>query len=84
MERKPVIELQNGRVIEFDKNNLVHATAAALGKANVRMAQVSRIIESWYAGPHHLGDKECDAPQGCFRLFLSLVTAKMRTVNRMG
>lgn len=68
MERKPVIELQNGRVIEFDKNNLVHATAAALGKANVRMAQVSRIIESWYAGPHHLGDKECDAPQGLFPL----------------
>ncbi|EKO3566629.1 portal protein [Vibrio metschnikovii] len=66
MERKPVIELQNGRVIEFDKNNLIHATAAAMGKANVRMAQVSRIIESWYAGPHHLGDKDCDAPQGLF------------------
>ncbi|EKO3628997.1 portal protein [Vibrio metschnikovii] len=66
MERKPVIELQNGRVIEFDKNNLLHATAAAMGKANVRMAQVSRIIESWYAGPHHLGDKDCDAPQGLF------------------
>ncbi|EKO3658717.1 portal protein [Vibrio metschnikovii] len=68
MERKPVIELQNGRVIEFDKNNLLHATAAAMGKANVRMAQVSRIIESWYAGPHHLGDKDCDAPQGLFPL----------------
>ncbi|WP_217541613.1 portal protein [Vibrio metschnikovii] len=66
MGRKPVIELQNGRVIEFDKNNLIHATAAAMGKANVRMAQVSRIIESWYAGPHHLGDKDCDAPQGLF------------------
>ncbi|WP_217517231.1 portal protein [Vibrio metschnikovii] len=66
MERKAVIELQNGRVIEFDKNNLIHATAAAMGKANVRMAQVSRIIESWYAGPHHLGDKDCDAPQGLF------------------
>lgn len=66
MERKPVIELQNGRVIEFDKNNLIHATAAAMGKANVRMAQVSQIIESWYAGPHHLGDKDCDAPQGLF------------------
>ncbi|PXA72886.1 portal protein [Vibrio sp. 11986-1-5] len=66
MERKAVIELQNGRVIEFDKNNLLHATAAAMGKANVRMAQVSRIIESWYAGPHHLGDKDCDAPQGLF------------------
>ncbi|WP_187984693.1 portal protein [Vibrio metschnikovii] len=68
MERKPVIELQNGRVIEFDKNNLLHATAAAMGKANVRTAQVSRIIESWYAGPHHLGDKDCDAPQGLFPL----------------
>lgn len=66
IERKPVIELSDGRIIEYQKDNLAHATAVGMGKVQIQMAQTSTIIESWYAGPHHLGDKACDAPHGMF------------------
>ena len=66
IERKPVIELSDGRIIEYQKDNLAHATAVGMGKVQIQMAQTSTIIESWYAGPHHLGDKVCDAPHGMF------------------
>ncbi|MCD9504531.1 portal protein [Photobacterium phosphoreum] len=66
IERKPVIELSNGRIIEYQKDNIAHATAVGMGKVQIQMAQTSTIIESWYAGPHHLGDKVCDAPHGMF------------------
>lgn len=66
IERKPVIELSDGRIIEYQANNIAHATAVGMGKVQIQMAQTSTIIESWYAGPHHLGDKLCDAPQGTF------------------
>ena len=32
------------------------------------MQLVSFIRESWWAGPYHLGDRPCDAPQGMFPL----------------
>ncbi|MGF1727064.1 portal protein [Photobacterium nomapromontoriensis] len=67
-ERKPVIELSDGRVIEYLPNNLAHATAVGMGKVQMRLAQISRITETWYAGPHHLGDRACSAPQGMFPL----------------
>lgn len=66
IERKPVIELSDGRIIEYQKDNITHATAVGMGKVQIQMAQTSTIIESWYAGPHHLGDKVCDAPHGMF------------------
>lgn len=66
IERKPVIELSDGRIIEYQKDNIAHATAVGMGKVQIQMAQTSTIIESWYAGPHHLGDKVCDAPHGMF------------------
>lgn len=64
----PVIELQSGRVIEFDKNNIAHQVALSVGKVEVRMARVSRIRESWFVGPHFLLDRDCTAPQGMFPL----------------
>ncbi|PSV11662.1 portal protein [Photobacterium kishitanii] len=67
-ERKPVIELSDGRVIEYQSSNIAHTTAVGMGKVQLRMAQINRISESWYAGPHHLGDKECSAPQGMWPL----------------
>lgn len=66
IERKPIIRLSNGRVIEYDKNNTMHATAVGMGKVQVEMTQVSRIIETWFAGPHKLGERDCDAPNGMF------------------
>ncbi len=66
MERKPVIKLSSGRVIEYDGNNIMHATAVGMGRAKLVQAQVSRIMESWYAGPYHLGDRQCSAPHGMF------------------
>ncbi|EOW9224958.1 portal protein, partial [Vibrio cholerae] len=66
IERKPVLETPDGRVIEFDDKNLTHAMAVAMGRATVRQAQVSRIKEEWYAGIYHLLSRDCDAPGGMF------------------
>ncbi|EMY2482590.1 portal protein [Escherichia coli] len=67
-ERLPVIELSNGRVVAFDKNNLMHAVAVASGRGQVRVGRVSRIREAWFVGPHFIVDRPCSAPQGMFPL----------------
>ncbi|WP_282476632.1 portal protein [Vibrio sp. ABG19] len=66
IERKPVVETPDGRVVEFDKNDLIQAMAIAMGRATVRQAQVSRIKEEWYAGMYHIMSRDCDAPMGMF------------------
>lgn len=66
IERKTVIRLSDGRVIEYRPDNLMHTTAVAMGKATLDVGQVSRIIETWFAGPHKLGSRECQAPNGMF------------------
>ncbi len=67
-QRIPMLELPSGRWVEFDKNNLVQATAVAIGRVQVQMKLVSFIRESWWAGPYELGDRPCEAPQGMFPL----------------
>ncbi|EPD2728547.1 portal protein [Escherichia coli] len=67
-KRLPVIELSNGRVVAFDKNNLMHAVAVASGRVQVRVGRVSRIREAWFVGPHFIVDRPCSAPQGMFPL----------------
>ncbi|EOD0462472.1 portal protein, partial [Escherichia coli] len=67
-ERLPVLELSNGRVVAFDKNNLMHAVAVASGRVQVRVGRVSRIREAWFVGPHFIVDRPCSAPQGMFPL----------------
>ncbi|ANP19087.1 portal protein [Escherichia coli] len=67
-ERQPVIGLNNGRVVAFDKNNLMHAVAVASGRVQVRVGRVSRIREAWFVGPHFIVDRSCSAPQGMFPL----------------
>lgn len=67
-ERLPVIGLNNGRVMAFDKNNLMHAVAVASGRVQVRLGRVSRIREVWFVGPHFIVDRPCSAPQGMFPL----------------
>ncbi|WP_173636211.1 portal protein [Paramixta manurensis] len=66
--RIPVMYLQNGRAIQYNKNNIMHATAVAMGRVRVEMARVSRVREAWFIGPHALVDRPCSAPQGMFPL----------------
>jgi len=67
-ERIPMLALPTGKMVEYDKNNIAHAVAVASGRVKVEMRLVSFIRESWWAGPYHLGDRLCDAPQGMFPL----------------
>ncbi|HBA6777686.1 portal protein [Escherichia coli] len=67
-ERLPVIELNNGRVVAFDKNNLMHAVAVASGRVQVSVGRISRVREAWFVGPHFIVDRSCSAPQGMFPL----------------
>lgn len=67
-ERIPMLALPTGKMVEYDKNNIAHAVAVASGRGKVEMRLVSFIRESWWAGPYHLGDRPCDAPQGMFPL----------------
>lgn len=67
-ERIPMMELPTGKFIEYDKDNLAHAVAVGSGRVKVSMQLVSFIREAWFAGPYHLGDRPCDAPQGMFPL----------------
>lgn len=67
-ERIPMLALPTGKMVEYDKNNVAHAVAVASGRVKVEMRLVSFIRESWWAGPYHLGDRPCTAPQGVFPL----------------
>ncbi|WP_145500051.1 portal protein [Yersinia bercovieri] len=67
-QRLPILQLSNGRVVEYDKNNVMHAVAVATDRVQVTMARVSRIRESWFIGPHAIIDRPCTAPQGMFPL----------------
>lgn len=67
-QQMPVMELSNGRVIQYDKNNVMHGVAVATGRVNVTVARVSRIREAWFVGPHAITDRPCKAPQGMFPL----------------
>lgn len=67
-QRLPILQLSNGRVVEYDKNNVMHAVAVATDRVPVTMARVSRIRESWFVGPHFIIDRPCTAPQGMFPL----------------
>lgn len=84
VEKVPVIVLPDDRVIEFDKNNPAHVAAVAVGRVNVVMTNTSSIVESWYAGPHHLGDKKCDSPDGLFPLVPFIAYRKDKTGEPYG
>ncbi|MGL4486148.1 MAG: portal protein [Yersinia sp. (in: enterobacteria)] len=67
-QRLPILRLSNGRMVEYDKNNVMHAMVVATDRVPVTMARVSRIRESWFVGPHFIIDRPCTAPQGMFPL----------------
>lgn len=54
--RVPVIKAPNGRVVEYDENNMAHAVAVASGTVTVKMAVVARVRRSYWLGPHRLHD----------------------------
>lgn len=65
-ERREVLMMDSGRVVEFNKNDMAHLIAVELGKAEKVKRPVSVIRESWWVGPHELVDRECKAPYGMF------------------
>lgn len=65
-ERMKVLRMNTGRVIEYKSDLIEHAVLISMGRAVLENAQISKIYESWFAGPHHLGDRECQAPYGMF------------------
>lgn len=67
-EHRQVLMMDTGRVVEFEKDNIAHAMAVDMGKAELVKRPVSIIRESWWVGPHELVDRECKAPYGQFPL----------------
>lgn len=54
--RVPVIKTPDGRVIEFDENNVAHNVVVANGAVKVFHATVARVRRSYWLGPHRLHD----------------------------
>lgn len=67
-QTKDVLFLDTGRVIEYDKFNLLHIAAIHAGRAQLERRPCSVIREAWFAGPHSLVDRPCSAPYGMFPL----------------
>ncbi len=51
-----VIRTPDGRVVEYDENNLAHAVAITSGRAQFSRAVVARVRRSYWLGPHCLHD----------------------------
>ena len=51
-----VIKTPNGRVVEYDPENLRHQVALASGAAKAQRATISRVRRSYWLGPHRLFD----------------------------
>lgn len=54
--RVPVLKTPDGRVVEYDDNNMAHAVAVASGSIKVFLATVTRVRRSYWLGPHCLFD----------------------------
>ena len=65
-ETKDVLFLDSGRVIEYDKHNLMHIAAIYSQRAQLERRPCSVIREAWFAGPHQVVDRPCVAPYGMF------------------
>ena len=55
-DRVPVIKLADGRIVEYDEANQMHAAVMAAGVVIPRMAIVSKVRVSFWMGPHLLFD----------------------------
>lgn len=54
--RVPVIRSRDGRVVEYDENNIAHNAAIASGVAKIQHATVTRVRRSYWLGSHLLFD----------------------------
>ena len=54
--RVPVLKFSDGRVVEYDANNMVHDLAIYQGIARVEHANISKVRRSYWLGPHCLFD----------------------------
>ena len=54
--RVPVLKFSDGRVVEYDSNNMAHDLAIYQGVARVEQATISKIRRSYWLGPHLLHD----------------------------
>lgn len=61
-----VITLENGRVVEYNPNNLVHAVAVNAGRYKPQVRRWASVREAWFIGPHRLVDRPSVAPAGYF------------------
>ncbi|WP_425636140.1 portal protein [Vibrio owensii] len=61
-----VIDLSNGRTVEFNPQNLVHAVAVGSGRIQKRVARWASVREAWFIGPHRIIDRPSTAPAGYF------------------
>ena len=52
----PVLKSPDGRVVEYEENNLSHAIAVASGRVPVMQSIVTRVRRSYWIGPHCLFD----------------------------
>lgn len=53
-----VLKMPNGRVVEYDMNNINHYVALAYGKAKVVKSNVAKVRRSYWLGRHCLYDGE--------------------------
>lgn len=67
-KRVPVLELESGRCVAYDKNNVLHGTLLGMGKGRLSERLIQEIRETWFIGPHQIGDRVCKAPYGMFPL----------------
>lgn len=54
--RVPVLKFSDGRVVEYDADNMVHDLAIYQGIARVEHANISKVRRSYWLGPHCLFD----------------------------
>lgn len=52
----PIIRTPDGRVVEYDEDNLAHNVAISLGRITPFRAIVARVRRSYWLGPHLLHD----------------------------
>ena len=61
-----VLTLSNGRVVEYDKSNLRHGIAVAMGGAKLELRKFLKPRQSWWIGPHLLADNPSPYPHEQF------------------
>ena len=60
------ITAPNGRVVEYDPENMAHQVAVASGSVKPKRAVVSRVRRSYWLGPHRLDDGPTPYPHNSF------------------